>query len=73
MKQSTSENCNKYRDFFEKSSDAMLIIENGLFVDCNRAAIKMLHYDDKEEFLGTPPHELSPEYQPDGMKSSDKA
>jgi len=63
----------KYKSFFENSTDAMLIIENGLFVDCNGATVKMLRYDSKEEFLDKPPSELSPEFQPDGTKSSEKA
>ena len=63
----------KYRVFFEKSVDAMLIIEDYKFVDCNKAALKMLHYGKKEEMINTHPAELSPEYQPDGKKSIEKA
>ena len=40
----------KYRDLFEKSEDAILIIKNGKFVDCNQATVKMLKYSSKEEF-----------------------
>jgi len=67
------DNEERYRMFFENSSDAMLIIKNGMFVDCNAAAVKMLEYDKKEEFLNTYPSELSPEFQSDGKKSHDKA
>ena len=63
----------KYKIFFEKSVDAMLIIEGYKFVDCNKAALKMLHYDHKEEMINTHPAELSPEYQPDGRRSEEKA
>ncbi len=62
----------KYRDLFEKTDDAVLIIENGLFVDCNDAAVKMLKYS-REDLLNTPPSKLSPEKQPDGMLSFEKA
>ena len=63
----------KYRDLFEKSKDAFLIIHNGKFVDCNQATINMLCYNNKEELLNTHPSELSPEKQPDGKMSFTKA
>ena len=63
----------KFRDLFEKSEDAILIIENGQFVDCNKATVKMLRYKNKEEFLDRHPSELSPEKQPDGKNSVEKA
>lgn len=63
----------KYNDLFEKSGDAFLIIQNGKFVDCNSATIKMLRYNTKAEFLNTHPSVLSPEMQPDGKTSFQKA
>ena len=62
-----------YMIFFHKSVDPMLIIEDGQFVECNKAAMSMLQYDDKEEMMNLHPSQLSPEYQPDGQKSFDKA
>ena len=63
----------KYKDLVEKSKDAILIIHNGKFVDCNQATIKMLRYNNKDEFLNTHPSKLSPEKQPDGKGSFIKA
>jgi len=63
----------KYRELFEKSQDAILIIENGKFVDCNNAAVLMLKYKNKSKFLQTHPSQLSPEKQPDGQYSNKKA
>lgn len=63
----------KFRDLFEKSEDAILIVENGKFVDCNHAAVKMLRYKDKDSFLNIHPSALSPEKQEDGQLSSIKA
>ncbi|MGQ3684074.1 MAG: response regulator [Candidatus Loosdrechtia sp.] len=63
----------KYRILFEKSDDAILIIENRTFVDCNDAVVRMLRYKNKDELLQTHPSELSPEQQPDGRLSSEKA
>lgn len=63
----------KYRTLFEQSADAILIIEDDKFVDCNLATIKMLGYKRKEELLDIHPSQLSPEIQPDGRNSLEKA
>lgn len=63
----------KYRDLFENSRDAILIIENEMFVDCNQATLDMLGYRDKKEFLQQHPSKLSPPTQPDGRDSEEKA
>ncbi|MGE0560556.1 MAG: histidine kinase dimerization/phosphoacceptor domain -containing protein [Flavobacteriales bacterium] len=63
----------KYKSLFDMSDDAILVIENNTFVDCNRAVVKMLGYTTKEELLNTHPSELSPEKQPDGRFSYEKA
>jgi len=68
-----SESEKKYRDLFEKSKDAILIIHNRKFVDCNQAAINMLNYQSKDEFLDIHPSKLSPEIQLDGRLSFTKA
>ena len=58
-----------YRVLFERSADAILIIEGETFVDCNQATVDMLRYRSKEELLRTHPSELSPPAQPDGQDS----
>lgn len=63
----------KYRRLFEHSKDAILIIENGRYVDCNKATVDMLGYEHKDQFLGTHPADISPETQTDGQASSSKA
>jgi len=73
IKEKTEESEKKFRELFEKSGDAILIIENEKFVDCNQATVAMLKYDTKEEFLDTHPSKVSPEMQPDGRKSLEKA
>jgi PAS domain S-box-containing protein len=62
-----------YRELFERSADAILIIEGETFVDCNQATVEMLRYSTKEELLRTHPSELSPPTQPDGRDSYEKA
>lgn len=63
----------RYRNLFEKSKDAILIIENEKFVDCNMATVDMLGYKKKADLLQTHPSELSPLEQPDGRNSIEKA
>ncbi|MHB1107816.1 MAG: PAS domain S-box protein, partial [Lutibacter sp.] len=63
----------KFRDLFEKSGDAILIIKNGVFVNCNQATLEMLGYKNFEAVLNFQPAELSPKFQPDGIASRKKA
>jgi PAS domain S-box-containing protein len=62
-----------YRELFERSADAILIIEGDKFVDCNQAAVDMLRHRSREDVLRTHPSELSPATQPDGRDSFEKA
>jgi PAS domain S-box-containing protein len=63
----------RYRALFDNSADAILMMEEHRFVDCNHAAVEMLRYKDKNALLQCHPSELSPEFQPDGQRSFDKA
>jgi PAS domain S-box-containing protein len=72
-KQKIEESERNFRELFEKSGDAILIIENGIFIDCNQATIEMLKYKSKEVFLNSHPSKLSPKLQPDGLGSRIKA
>ncbi|MEA3372331.1 MAG: ATP-binding protein [Campylobacterota bacterium] len=61
---------------YQKSSDAVLIIENGIFIDANESAVKMLGGSSTEavtSVLNRHPGYLSPEFQPDGKSSYEKA
>jgi diguanylate cyclase (GGDEF)-like protein/PAS domain S-box-containing protein len=63
----------RYLALFEQSADALLIIDGQQFVDCNQAALNMLGYEHKQEVFNIHPSKLSPQYQPDGQLSSEKA
>jgi PAS domain S-box-containing protein len=63
----------RFRALYEKSGDAILIIKNGIFIDCNQATVDMLEYKTKNDFLKSHPSKLSPKLQPDGKNSFDKA
>ncbi|HSQ45604.1 MAG TPA: PAS domain S-box protein [Lutibacter sp.] len=62
----------KYRDIFEKAIDAVLILKDGFFADCNDAALKMFGLD-KATLFSIHPSKISPENQPDGASSFLKA
>jgi PAS domain S-box-containing protein len=61
------------QQLFDKSSDAMMIACDGVFVDCNDAAVALFEASTKNELLLLHPSVVSPEYQPDGESSLDKA
>ncbi len=63
----------KFRILFEKSDDAILVIDEGKFVDCNQSVVDLFGYSNKEEILNTHPSQLSPKQQPDGELSFQKA
>ncbi len=63
----------RYRDVFTLTADAVLIIDGDRFIDCNDATVAMLRCHSRAEVLQTHPSELSPEFQPDGRRSFDKA
>src|SRR5215831_9278719 len=60
------------RHVFENSPDAILIIEDGRFVDCNAAAVDMFRSPGRVELLSQSHSQLSPWLQPDGEASSTK-
>ena len=64
---------NTYQRLFEKSTDPMLIMERGHFVDCNEAAVQMMGYTNRQELLSTKSADFSPILQPDGRESIVKA
>jgi two-component system cell cycle sensor histidine kinase/response regulator CckA len=62
-----------YRELFERSADAILIIQDERFVDCNEATVRMMRFETRAQVLGTHPSKLSPPRQPDGRDSFAKA
>ncbi|MFC4347137.1 ATP-binding protein [Kordiimonas lipolytica] len=63
----------KYRQLFEMSEDAMMILANNKFELCNQGAATMFEYASPEEMAKAHPSEVSPEYQPCGLTSFEKA
>ena len=61
-------------DFFNASPDALLVLSSdGRYIECNQAAIKMFRHTNKNDMLNVTPDALSPQFQPDGQSSENKA
>ena len=73
MEETLRESEEKFRRLFQESMDPMLLICDGRFIDCNLAAVKLMGGRSRDEIIGLSPVDLSPERQPDGSFSSDKA
>ncbi|HEY9194233.1 MAG TPA: PAS domain S-box protein [Methyloversatilis sp.] len=63
----------RFRKLFEDTRDAVLLMIDDRFVDGNRAALAMLGLDSIEQLKDRTPLDFSPERQPDGQLSADKA
>jgi PAS domain S-box-containing protein len=59
----------RYKLVFETSSDAIMLLDEKGFFDCNPATLKIFGYRTKEEFCGRTPADHSPPTQPDGTDS----
>ncbi|MCC6746801.1 MAG: PAS domain S-box protein [Deltaproteobacteria bacterium] len=66
---------NRYRALFESSRDALmtLVPPSWNFDSCNAAAMAMFGARDESDFVSRSPWEYSPEQQPDGRRSGEKA
>ncbi len=63
----------KFLEVFHRSDDAILIFDDGIFTDCNESAAQMLHLPNGYEAMQLTPFSVSPEMQPDGANSLEKA
>ena len=59
----------EFRALFESSRDAIMILDQQGFIDCNPATLAMFDCASKEEFVGKHPSALSHAQQQDGRDS----
>jgi PAS domain S-box-containing protein len=62
-----------FETIFEYTTDGMILMEDGKFITCNQAIVDMMQVSGKEEVLNVHPSEFSPDFQPDGQSSLQKA
>ncbi len=62
----------RYRSLFEGAGDSIFLMHGDRFVECNPATLKIFACT-REQIIGQPPYRFSPEFQPDGRPSKDKA
>ena len=62
----------KYRALFVNANDAIILVRDGRFYDCNPMA-ERIYGMTRDELIGMTPGDLSPELQPDGISSHESA
>ena len=59
----------KFRTLYDTTSDAVMLMADGKFFDCNKAALRIYGCADPKEFCSKHPADLSPPKQPCGEDS----
>lgn len=67
------ETLHRMETLYQKSADGILLLQDEKFIDCNESALRMLGYADKKMLVDHHPADTSPEHQPDGSSSREKA
>lgn len=62
----------RFRTFFERANEAIFVVHDGIFRDCNPKTLEMFRCS-RDDIIGLSPRDLSPSYQPDGRLSSEAA
>ena len=59
----------KFRSLYESTTDAVMLLDEQGFLDCNPATLKLFGCSTESEFCGKHPSEFSPLLQPNGQDS----
>ena len=63
----------KYRNLFEDTRDALMLMDRDGYLDCNEQALELFGVESTADFLEYTPWKLSPPTQPDGTDSKEAA
>ena len=59
----------RFKTVFDGSADAIILLGDETFIDCNKAALELFNVKSKEQFCGMTALDLSPPDQPDKTSS----
>ncbi|MBN1218558.1 MAG: GAF domain-containing protein [Anaerolineae bacterium] len=59
----------KIRSLLISTDEAVMLLDENGFIDCNEATLRIFGYTSKDQFINTHPSEQSPPQQPDGQDS----
>ncbi|MBF0634711.1 MAG: PAS domain S-box protein [Nitrospinae bacterium] len=59
----------RFRTIFDSTSEAVMLLDDGRFINCNKAALDIFGCSTREEFCSKHPADLSPPTQPCGADS----
>ncbi|MBN1301967.1 MAG: PAS domain S-box protein [Melioribacteraceae bacterium] len=62
----------RYRTLFETANDSIFLMRDDIFVDCNPKTLEIFGCE-RKDIIGKHPHMFSPDNQPDGLNSKEKA
>jgi PAS domain S-box-containing protein len=72
MEEALRESEARFRALFDQANDAIFMVYNGVFVDCNAKGLQ-LYRRTRDQIIGHAPDEFAPPTQPDGRNSRAKA
>jgi PAS domain S-box-containing protein len=67
---SLQESEKKFRTLYESTTDAVMLLDENGFLDCNSATLELFGCSSKAQFIGKQPSEFSPLLQPGDIDSS---
>ena len=71
-RESLLESETKFRALFENANDAIFLLKEDIFIDCNTRTLDIFQCS-KDQIVGQTPYRFSPPLQPDGRDSKEEA